>query len=165
MCSDLDESFEETYPTRDDYTRFHQGNTSFMRARKLGKRGYSDPEAKLRRIRNNLPGFSIVDYAFSGAALTAAQTSRSGRGNQNSGFYSWSPLGVSRKPEGVPRWEGTPEDASRIVSKAGRYYGAAGIGFTELDKRWVYSHNTDGRPIVFEDVEEGNVTEEKAVIP
>ncbi len=161
----MDEGFEDIYTVRDDYERFHQRNTAFGRAMRAGKRGYGDPEAKLKRMKDNIPGFTIVDYAFSGAALTAAQASHSGRGNQDSGFYSWSPLGVTHKPEGVPRWEGSPEEAGRIVAKAGKFYGAVSVGFTELDKRWVYSHNPDGRPIVFEDVEEGYVTEEKAVIP
>jgi reductive dehalogenase len=161
----LDEGFEEIYPVRGDYGRFHQRNTAFGRAMRSGKRGYGDSEAKMKRMRDNIPGFSIVDYAFSGAALTAAQASHSGRGNQNSGFYSWSPLGVTYKPEGIPQWEGSPEEANRITAKAGKYYGAVGIGFTELDKRWVYSHNSEGKPIVFKDVEEGYVTEEKAVIP
>ncbi len=161
----MDEGFEDIYTVRDDYERFHQRNTAFGRAMRAGKRGYGDPEAKLKRMKDNIPGFTIVDYAFSGAALTAAQASHSGRGNQDSGFYSWSPLGVTHKPEGVPRWEGSPEEAGRIVAKAGKFYGAVSVGFTELDKRWVYSHNSDGRPIVFEDVEEGYVTKEKAVTP
>ena len=159
------EGFEEIYTVRDDYDRFHQRNTAFGRAMRAGKRGYGDPEAKLKRMKDNIPGFSIVDYAFSGAALTTAQASHSGRGNQDSGFYSWSSLGVTHKPDGVPRWEGSPEEAGRIVAKAGKFYGAVGVGFTELDRRWVYSHNSDGRPIIFEDVDEGYVTEEKAVIP
>ena len=165
MCPDLAEGFEEIYTVRDDYERFHQRNTAFGRAMRAGKRGYGDPEAKLKRLKDNIPGYGIVDSAFSGAALTAAQASHSGRGNQDSGFYSWSPLGVTHKPEGVPRWEGSPEEAGRIVAKAGKFYGAVGVGFTELDKRWVYSHNSDGRPIVFEDVDEGYVTEVKVVIP
>ncbi len=51
------------------------------------------------------------------------------------------------------------------MKKAGKYYGASGIGFCKLDKRWVYSHTQDGRKIVFEDVEQGYVNDEKAVIP
>ncbi len=161
----MDEGFEEIYPVKEDYSRFHQRDTAFGRAARASKGGYSDPSQKIERITKGTPGFSLIDYAFSGAALTAAQASHSGRGNQNSGFYSWSPLGVASKPEGIPRWEGSPEEASKIVAKAGKYYGAVGVGFTRLDKRWVYSHNSDGMPIVFEDVEAGYVTEEKAVIP
>ena len=60
-----------------------------------------------------------------------------------------------QKPEGVPRWEGLPEKAAKIVKKASKYFGAAGVGFTGLDKRWIYTHARFGREIVFEDVEEG----------
>jgi ferredoxin len=116
-------------------------------------------------MKRNMPGFSLLDYAFSGAALTVAQASYSGRGNMNSGFYSWSPLEVTRKPEDVDMWRVSPSQASKVVKKAGKYYGATDVGFCELDKRWVYSHTSDGRPIVFEDVKQGYVTEDKAVIP
>ncbi|MGD2200556.1 MAG: reductive dehalogenase [Candidatus Bathyarchaeota archaeon] len=157
--------FDEIYPVKGSSSRFHQGNTAFGRAMRVGKRGYSNLEDKVERMREGLPGYGLVDYAFKDAALTPAYASHSGRGYMNSGFYSWSPLGVTHKPEGVPRWEGSPDEASRIISKAGRYYGAVGVGFTGLDRRWVYSNTSDGRPIVFEDVEGGYVTEEKAVIP
>jgi reductive dehalogenase len=116
-------------------------------------------------MKRNIPGFSLLDYAFSGAALTVAQASYSGRGNMNSGFYSWSPLEVTHKPEDVDMWSMSPSQASKVVKKAGKYYGATDVGFCELDRRWVYSHTSDGRPIVFEDVKQGYVTEEKAVIP
>jgi hypothetical protein len=112
-----------------------------------------------------IPGFTIIDYAFSSAALTVAQASNSGRGNINSGFYSWKPLGVAKLPEGVPSWSGSPKDAAMIVRKVGRYYGASNVGFCELDQRWVYSHTSDGRPIVFEDIEEGHSDGEMVVIP
>jgi hypothetical protein len=62
---------------------------------------------------------------------------------------------VVQKPEGVPRWEGLPEKAAKIVKTASKYFGAAGVGFTGLDKRWIYTHARFGREIVFEDVEEG----------
>jgi len=46
-----------------------------------------------------------------------------------------------------------------------KYFGAAGVGFTGLDKRWIYTRARFGREIVFEDVEEGYFTDEKAVTP
>jgi len=158
-------SFEEAYPVKNSYRRFHQRDTAFGRAARARMGGYRSEAGKVERIRKGLPGFSLVDYAFSGAAFTPAQASHSGRGQMNSGLYSWSPLGVTRKPEGVPRWEASQEEAARVVTKAAKYYGAAGVGFCGMDERWVYSHTSDGRPIVFEDVDEGYVTPEKAVIP
>ena len=158
-------NFEEIYPIQDDYKRFNPMNTAFARAMRANIQGYDNEPKKIEKMKKEVPGFSLVDYAFRDAALTTAQASRSGRGQMNSGFYSWSPLGVAHKPEGVPKWDVSPEKASKVVSKAARYYGAAGVGFCELDTRWVYSHTSDGRPIVFEDVEAAYVTEEKAVIP
>ena len=158
-------SFDEVYPVKDHYQRFNQGNTAFLRAERAGHRSYDDVTKKLERMRKEIPGFSLIDYAFRDGALTVAMASRSGRGIIDSGFYSWSPLGVTSKPEDMPRWEAAPERAARVMYKAGKYYGAADIGFCELDKRWVYSHTADGRLIVFEDVERGYVTDEKAVIP
>lgn len=161
----MPKKFEEKYPVREDYKRFDSRNTAFGRAYRAGSRGYSNPDNKKNRILKKIPGFSLIDYAFSGAALTVAQASRSGRGNMNSGFYSWSPLGVADKPDGVEKWKASPEKAAKVIKKAGKFYGASDIGFCELDKKWVYSHASDGRSIVFEDIEEAYVTDEKAVIP
>jgi len=157
--------FDDIYPVNENYTRFDNKDTAFGRAARAGQPGYGDIERKAERIKNKLPGFSLVDYAFSGAALTAAQASHSGRGQQNSGFYSWTPLGVTKVPPGIEKWSGTAKTTSTIVKKAGKYYGATDIGFTILDKRWVYDKGYDGKPIVFEDVEKPYVTDEKAVIP
>jgi reductive dehalogenase len=158
-------SFDETYPCKDSYRRFDRRNTAFRRAERAGFKGYDDISFKLERMKKGVPGFSLIDYAFRDGALTTAKASGSGRGVIDSGFYSWGSLGVSSKPEGVPVWEGSPDEAAGIVRKAGLYYGADDLGFCELDERWIYSHTVDGRSIVFEDVEEGYVTEEKAVIP
>ncbi|UCD45331.1 MAG: reductive dehalogenase [Candidatus Bathyarchaeota archaeon] len=162
-----EKTFDDAYPIKDGYKRFDPRNTAFSRSFRgdSGAAQRDNAESREEKMVRNVPGYTLVDYSFSGAALTAAQASHSGRGQMNSGFYSWSSLGVAVKPEGVPRWEGTPQEASKILKKAGKYYGASGMEFCETDRRWIYSHTGDGRPIVFEDVEEGYVTEEKAVIP
>ena len=157
--------FDEIYPCKDGYRRFDRTNTAFRRAERAGLKGYDDITFKLERMKKGIPGFSLIDYAFRDGALTTAKASGSGRGVIDSGFYSWSSLGVTSKPEGVPRWKGPPEEAAGVVRKAGLYYGANDVGFCELDERWIYSHTVDGRPIVFEDVKEGYVTGEKAVMP
>ena len=154
--------FEEVYPIKDTYKRFDSRNTSFAQSRRRRQSeglGYADDAGKVERMNKGIPGFSIVDYAFKDAAETYT-----GRG-MNTGYYSWTSLGVATKPEGVPRWEVSPEEASKVVKKAAKFYGATSVGFTETDKRWFYSNLGDGRPIVFEDVEEGYMDDEKAVIP
>lgn len=159
-------SFDETYPANESYERFDQRDSAFGRhLKKTGRTvGFGSDEEKAERIRKDLPGYSLVDYAFNSAA-GMYETLPGEHYSQGTGFYKWSSLGVARKPEGIPRWEGTPEKAAKIVKKAAKYYGAAGVGFCELDRRWVYTATRFGKPIVFEDIEEGYVSEEKAVIP
>ncbi len=159
-------SFEEVYPVRESYERFDQRNSAFgQHLKRTGRMvSFGSDEDKAKRIGMNLPGFSLVNYAFN-AAAGMYETLPGEHDSMGTGFYSWSSLGVVRKPEGVPRWEGSPEEASRIVRKAATYYGAVNVGFCELDRRWVYSVSRYGKEIVFEDVEEGYVNEEKAVIP
>ena len=135
--------FEEVYPIKDTYKRFDSRNTSFAQSRRRRQSeglGYADDAGKVERMNKGIPGFSIVDYAFKDAAETYT-----GRG-MNTGYYSWTSLGVATKPEGVPRWEVSPEEAAKVVKKAAKFYGATTVGFTETDKRWFYSNLGDGRP-------------------
>ncbi|UCD44715.1 MAG: reductive dehalogenase [Candidatus Bathyarchaeota archaeon] len=159
-------SFEENYPIRDDYARFDQRDSAFGQAiKKNGKPvEFGSEEYKADRIRKNVPGFSLIDYAFNAAAGMYEFTPGE-HVSMDRGFYSWGSLGVARKPEGIPRWEGEPGEAATIIGKAARYFGAVSAGFCELDRRWVYSTSRWGKEIVFEDVDEGYTTEEKAVIP
>ena len=157
--------FDEVYPINDSYRRFDQRNSAFGRnIKKTGRIVGFGEEDKIKRIKMNLPGYTLVDYAFN-AAAGMYETIPGEHDSQGTGFYSWSSLGIARRPEEVPRWEGTPEKAAKIITKASKYFGAAGVGFCKLDKRWIYSHARYGRKIVFEDVEEGYLTDEKAVIP
>jgi ferredoxin len=161
----LKRKFDDIYPIKEDFKRFDSRNTAFNRATKSGLKSYRDKNKKAERMKKQLPGFSLLDYSFNEAALTVAQASDSGRGYMNSGFYSWSSLGVTKKPEEISKWEVSPYKAVQVLRKAGLYYGAVDIGFCKLDKRWIYSYSSDGKPIIFEDVEEAYETSEKAVIP
>ncbi len=158
--------FDEQYPTRDSYRRFDQRETAFGHASRGGGNpfDYDSEDNRLAQIRRGLPGYSHLDYAFKDAASLYEGSPGDDR-EMDTGYYKWSSLGAAHKPKDLPKWDGTPEDAATIVTKAARYYGAVGVGFCELDKRWVYSHDSRGRPIVFEDVDEGYTNDDKAVIP
>ena len=158
-------SFEDLYPVREDLSRFDQRDTAFGKA--LREKGriveFGSAEATVEKINQNLPGFSLKDYAIHNAAVLY-ETLPGEHDPQNTGFYSWKGIGRG-KPPGVSRWEGSPEEAAKLVRKAAKFFGAGKVGFTYLDKRWFYTHSRYGREIVFEDVEEGYTTEDKAVIP
>ena len=85
---------------------------------------FGSEESKAEIIGRDLPGFSLVDFAFHAAAgmyefLPGEHVSL------DTGFYSWSSLGSAKKPEEIPRGEGPPEEAARILKKAAKFFGAA----------------------------------------
>lgn len=76
---------------------------------------------------------------------------------------------ISPEELGVPRWEGNPEENTRLVRAALKYFGAAQVGFVELDERTrklVYSFDgVDGKALEFENVDLAYETDNKRVIP
>ncbi|MHA2069672.1 MAG: reductive dehalogenase domain-containing protein, partial [Candidatus Thorarchaeota archaeon] len=70
---------------------------------------------------------------------------------------------------GVPKWTGTPEEASRMLQAFSRHVGAAWVGYAELDSTWrnkIITKATSRGEHVYEDVDQGyEVSREKRVIP
>lgn len=149
-------SFDEVYPTKEIYRRFNQTDSAFgQQLRKTGRMiEFGSGKYRSDRMRKNIPGFSLMDYAFHDAA-GMYENLPGETPDRDKGLYSWRPLGAARKPDKVSRWEGSIEEASRVITKAATYFGAVGVGFCELDRRWVYSRSRYGKEIVFEDIEEG----------
>lgn len=135
------------------------------------RRGYPDyvgeEESKRQReVRTELthqfiseerPGYTLKDYA-----LDAGQDQRLGL----------SFVGPQEAPtpeeRGVPKWKGSPEEAARIIRAAMRHFGAAQVGFIELDdntRKLIYSHDPDGKELIFTDEETASETEEARYIP
>lgn len=134
----------------------------------LGKYGGSDlpgelaeegAKLKQERLENGTPGWALKDQALYNAQIWDL------RGES---YYLGPQTADTPEDLGVPKWEGSPEEASRIIRTAMRHFGAAQVTFMELDERTrklMYSHDPDGKEIVFEDVDEAYETEEKRVIP
>ncbi|TRO51268.1 hypothetical protein E2P71_09340, partial [Candidatus Bathyarchaeota archaeon] len=160
-------SFDEIYPSKPEYQRYDQRNTAFGQAiEKTGKVvEFGAEEYRAEKINQEIPGFSLVEYAFNGAA-GLYEYPKGTTDTQGIAYYDWQSIGYVTKPNGVPRWMGTPEEAARIITKVAQYFGAYSVGFTRLDKRWFYTHSRYGKPLEFDDnIDEGYVTEEKAVFP
>ena len=116
-------------------------------------------ENEARRIREEVPGYSLKDYAMWDATIYDLRADRSYLGPQSA---------PTPEDRGVPKWTGSPEEAARTVRAAFRHFGAAHVGIVKLDektKKLIYSHDPDGKKLVFEDVDEAYETEEKRVIP
>lgn len=112
------------------------------------------------RIERGVPGYRLQDQAMYAAFQTA----------RNHLPFSFTGLEAAPTPEerGVAHWQGSPEEATRIVKAALRHMGAATVGVVELDERTrklIYSEDEDGKEIVFEDTPRGYEDATRRVIP
>ncbi len=58
-----------------------------------------------------------------------------------------------------------PDELRGMIDTVGRLAGAGDVGVADLDRRWIYKYRSDGAPIVFEDVEDPILNDEKTAIP
>lgn len=114
----------------------------------------------IAKCKQGLPGFNLVDWQLSNAGWTSL-TSMAGKV-----LSSWEPI-----PMGSPipadvliaqlgRWEGTPEENSRIIKKAAHLYthGLGEAGVCKRNDRWMYSKDY-GCDIVISDAHDKPVQE------
>ena len=173
----LDKTAAEIHQVKPEYKRFHYRHVAYWRGdidpnspayqwrRKFGEYG-------LKWMKEGKPGYTLRDVALMNAMGTvdnASESSLSKWGFGNQGFFSWDPL-VATPPHPDDRFEADPAEASKTVKKAAMALGADLVGICELDRRWVYLSNYEGRPdagrpIVFEPVGKWYATEDKVVIP
>jgi len=106
-------------------------------------------ELRKQYYKENRPGFRIEDRALSTASRTVYRT-----GGLNRGLRSWNKLSIRTPQEqGIEKYKKSPKEAANLVKKAARYFGAAAVGITLLDRRHIYSRDY-GMDIVFEGVDE-----------
>ncbi len=111
-----------------------------------------------QRLLDNTDGYTLKDHAMS-AGQSATSVARSFLGPQK-----------AKTPEerGVPKWEGTPAEAARMLRSALRHLGASTIGFVELDdntRKLIYSIDPDGHILEFTDDAVASETETHRYIP
>ena len=112
----------------------------------------------VERSQAGQPGYSVRDIALYRASGIGATQSFLG------------PTNVSTPDElGIPRWEGTPEENSEMIRAALRQFGAATVGFVELDEnseKLIYAIDPDGKELIIsEDQDVAEETETTRIIP
>ncbi len=110
-------------------------------------------------VRNNTPGYTLRDQALNASQNGGARMGMSFLGPQK-----------AKTPEdwGVPKWTGTPEEAAKMLRAAFRHNGAGTVGFVELDehtRKLIYSHDPDGKELIFTDDPEPSETDTARYIP
>lgn len=117
-------------------------------------------EKTRKYYREKRPGYRLEDRALADAAWVISRL-----GGINRGTRSWNRKFISTpKQRGVEKYDGSPEEAARLVKTAARYFGAAKVGITILDRRHIHAKER-GKEIVFEVVDEPYGNEKKLVIP
>jgi epoxyqueuosine reductase len=117
-------------------------------------------------IQENIPGRTLPDLALHYAANTYMHFTIGSLGDPFMNImpglaeisYKWKQH--PPKEFDLPAWEATPEEASKVVEKAGIQLGAAMIGFTTIDPRWL-----DAIAEISYDVEKVSSKGVKTIIP
>ena len=144
--------------------RYNEGNTvrkgmpGYVGADEVDRYTEVGKKNELQRMLDNVDGYTLKDQALSAAHGAFKPESRS--------FIRI----ATKTPEerGVPKWTGTPEEASRIIRAAMRHFGAGTVAFLELDdntRKLVYGYDPDGKELVFTDDPVASETETQRFIP
>ena len=124
---DILQRTDNRYCVQGDLARSHY--PSYARYAEVSAIGKA---VRARRYANQEPGYDLKWQALSNgrsARTSGASTGFAGLRDED----DWSDTPAEM---GLPNWTGTPEEASRLVMAAIRYFGATLVGFAELDSTW-----------------------------
>lgn len=153
----------------DDFGRF-TGSSSFMTWQaaydeKFGEgaaAGVLQDEIELRKynIDHNVEGYQLRDYQLKEGGWTVDRSFVPGQG-----IASWNNYRMATPADwGVEKYKDTPEEMAKTIKGAAKLFGAGLVGITPMQERFIPLQQ-NGRPVLFEDVDVPEVTEEKYVIP
>ena len=97
---------------------------------------------EVQRILDNVDGYTLKDQALYSAHVGVGRS------------YLGPQKADTPEDRGVPKWEGSPEEAAKIIRAALRHFGAATVGFFELDdntRKLIYGVDPDGKDLIFTD--------------
>jgi epoxyqueuosine reductase len=152
---EVDWSKVERYNERDGTVR-GPGHAKYVGQDVVDKLVAAGNAVTLKGMLENIDGYTLKDQALGSAHVG----------------YGRSFLGPQKAPtpeeRGVPKWEGSPEEASRILRAALRHFGAALVGFVEMDennKKLTYAVDPDGKSMIFTDDEIASEDDNNRYIP
>ena len=144
------------YKVRSSYVRFNQKNN--LGSQKSWNPAVASERAKLKAKQHQLMekghrGYDLPSWSLDSAADSFLSLLDFSKSVADQGATSWqSRLG----PRPGSRWQASAREASRVVRKAAKLFGADQAGVARLDRRWVYSYYFDEQtmedyPIKFSD--------------
>ena len=87
-------------------------------------------------------GYRKIDYSFRNASWNLEWGAGFGNSRSNSGLYSWEGVNdrIRHYAESGDPVKASPEQMSRNIKRAARYFGADLVGICQVHPNWVYSH-------------------------
>ncbi|MCP4680698.1 MAG: reductive dehalogenase, partial [Desulfobacterales bacterium] len=105
------------------------------------KDGIEGSKLSIENIKNNVPGSSLKDFALHYAAGSFFRWGLGWNGRMLAGREIYTEVAARNihTPQdlGVPRWEGTPEEASDMIEAAGIQLGSTQVAFTRINPLWI----------------------------
>ncbi|MBI5349055.1 MAG: reductive dehalogenase, partial [Chloroflexi bacterium] len=145
--------------------RYNETNTcragfvKYVGQDRLTKLTQIQTEALDKFLKSNKPGYTLKDRALQSGV---------GAGGATMSFLG-PRTAKTPKELGVPNWTGTPEEASMIVTAALRHFGAATVGFVELNsdttEKLIYSVDPDGKEMKIIDADQPAEDDKSRTIP
>jgi reductive dehalogenase len=115
-------------------------------------------------LNQSTPGAALRDYA-----LASSVSAMRGEFSGNSKAFIGPRRASTPEQRGVSKWSGSPEEAASMVRNVAKLYGAATVGFMQLDpattEKFIWSYDLDRKKINFENVDVPYETETTRVIP
>ncbi|HSW36576.1 MAG TPA: reductive dehalogenase [Candidatus Limnocylindrales bacterium] len=152
--------------------RFDEREGAFYSTRfvneKMGGKNWRARQASVatRKMLNEIPGYSQLEYAFSEAAWTSY------RPYDAAPLMAWVEAPGQRRPvekelkKRGHQWTGSPQENSSHLKRAANFFGAAAVGITATNELWFYAADKEGLPIIFSPAHEHPVvTAEAKIIP
>ena len=153
--TEIDWSKVQRYDERNGSVR-GPGHAKYIGQEEVDRIGAIAKENELQRMLNNVDGYTLKDQALDASHVRIGKT------------YLGPQEAPTPEERGVPKWTGSPEEAARILRAAIRHFGAATVGFIELDentRKLIYAIDPDGKELIFTDEEEAYETEDARYIP
>ncbi len=152
----IKEKAHQIYRVLPEYKRFDQKfNMTRRPSWDWTHYGKTILQNRIRLLKQGNAGYSHKDWAMNEAFTSRRRLAQTDINIPNKGHNAWSNRWVELPP-GVERFTGDPSRISRYVTKMAHLLGADLVGFTDLDRRWVYSRwydeeSQESYPILFSD--------------
>jgi len=131
-AQDIDWSIMNRFDRADNEAHQQRTATKYRTRAQWDEKAAFRAAIDARRNKNQELGFSLKFQAL----VAGRSTSPTNIAWGFEGITTTSSWAQTPDQRGVPKWAGSPEEASRMITAACRYYGTTMVGFANMDDTW-----------------------------